>query len=454
MNMQTQWNLLLGQLMQSVSNEYFEALVKHMRPLQLVKNMLIIGVPTQQFTQLVQQNIGDALRAAVAQVYGPQIQASFKVIPKADPNANAGHASRSGSFQNTAAYSPQNARPRAEFDSRLQANYTFERFGEGESNRAPLAMARSFVENPAQQTFNPFFLFGPSGVGKTHLVTAVGHAIKERYPQMRVLFVTSREFQAQYQNAVVEKKINDFIHFYQTIDLLILDDFQEIKTPGTQNTFFHIFNHLQANQRKILITCDRPPAELEGIEDRLLTRLKWGMTNDIRRPDLQLRRDIIRAEANRSRLELPADVFEYIAENISDNVREIQGALRSLLAKSFYRGGIIDLETTRIVVAQLVNQAHKELTFESIIAQVSAFCKVKQSDIHSKSRKKEFVAARHMTMYLMQKYTKASQSQIGRHLGGRDHTTVLHACTKFEKRLAVDHEFRASIEAFEATLKK
>lgn len=452
--MEQRWQLLLHHLRKTVSPENFEALVRPMRCVKYEEDSLVIGVPSQQFVNLLRDTINREFSTALLAVYGRGIKVNMTIAVD-NPNAGAGQASLSSTPTAAAPlYNPQQRPVSPELNSYLQSEYTFDTFVAGASNRVPLRVVHSFLEHPEQQTFSPFFLFGPSGVGKTHLVTAVGHAYKKIFPEARVLFVASREFQSQYQSAVQAGKTNDFIHFYQTIDMLILDDFQEIRTPGTLTTFFHIINHLQVNRRKILITSDRPPADFEGLEERMLSRLKWDIVCEIERPDLQLRRDILMAKVNSVGLTLSKEVLDYIADNVSDNVREIQGAVNSMLASAVNRTGEIDLQLAKIVVARLVNQRAKEMSFDHILTQVCQFCKVKPTDIRSTSRRKEHVLARQLTMYMCQKYTKISLSQLGRNLGGRDHSTVNHGCTKIARRLTTDKDFRTAIEGFELTLKK
>lgn len=452
--MEQRWQLLLHHLRKTVSAEHFAALVQPLHCVKYEDDKLVIGVPSQQFVNLLRDNINREFSAAILAVYGKGVKVGM-VVATDNPNEGAGQASLSSTpVASSALYNPQQRPVNPELNSYLQSEYTFDTFVPGASNAVPLRVVHSFLEHPEQQTFSPFFLFGPSGVGKTHLVTAVGHAYKRIFPEARVLFVASREFQSQYQSAVQAGKTNDFIHFYQTIDMLILDDFQEIRTPGTLTTFFHIINHLQVNRRKILITSDRPPAEFEGLEERMLSRLKWDIVCEIERPDLQLRRDILLAKVNSVGLTLSAEVLNYIAENVSDNVREIQGTVNSMLAFAVNDCGELDLHHARIVVARLVNQSRKEMSFDHILAQVCQFCKVKPADIRSTSRRKEHVLARQLTMYLCQKYTKISLSQLGRNLGGRDHSTVNHGCSKIARRLTTDKDFRTAIESFEASLKK
>lgn len=446
--MNPQWNALLQQLQQTLTPELYATWVQQLRFDSFDNNLLAIGVPGQVFADVMVKEIRQPLTDAIYEHFGQEAKVRW-VLPKDEnPNARAGIAA----VGKGTPYTPQRQSAPAPLKSYLNPDYTFENFCEGMSNRVALAMGKSIVDHPEQQLFNPFFLYGPSGVGKTHLVNAIGLALAERHPDWRILFVSARQFQTQYTDA--RNNTNDFIYFYQSIHVLIIDDFQEITGEKTQNAFFHIFNHLQANKRKILITCDRAPAEFKGIEERMLTRLKWGGITELERPDLRLRRDILEAKLRRENIVFSEEVTQYIAENVSDSVREIQGTVNSLIAFSLRDFCAIDLDLARRVVARVVNQAQKVLTLDDIVAAICNTYKVKPSEIAAKSRKSKHVQARHLTMYLTNKYTTLSLSQIGRELGGRDHSTVSHACTQIELRLNKDQLFHREVEEVEASLKK
>lgn len=454
-----QWTHCLQILQQSVAPKDFATWVPQLHFVQYNQDTLIIGVPSNAFVETMWPIMGRQLTEAYHAAFGQQTQLKFAVIADGD-NSHSGQVSvmrsaHSAETQTTSAVTVQEAAAAARpLNSNLNPDYTFDTFVEGRSNRTARTMAESIALNPHQVTFNPFFLYGPSGVGKTHLANAIGMTIRERNPNLRVLFVAANVFRTQYTDSVVGNTLNDFIHFYQTIDVLIIDDFQEITTAKTQQAFFHIFNHLHQNNHKIIITCDRPPALFEGIEERMLTRLKWGAVTELERPDLKLRQDILHSKLNRIGMELPKNVIQYIADNVSDNVRELEGTINSLMAFSIGDGCEIDLELARRVVARLVGQSRKELTLDAILIAVCEKYHVKARDLQGKSRKKEFVQLRHLVMFLAHKYTSLSISQIGREMGGRDHSTVIHSCDMAERRLAADKVYRLEIEKFEATLKK
>lgn len=443
-----QWTQCLTLLQQAIAPTDYGTWVPQLRFMRYDAGVLIIGVPSNAFVETMWPIVGAPLTRAYRTVFGEQTQLKFALNAEADN-------SRSGQVTVQSKSAEQQREPQvAAIHSNLNPDYTFETFVEGRSNRTARTMAESIANNPHQVTFNPFFLYGPSGVGKSHLVNAIGVRIKERNPNLRVLFVAANIFRTQYTDSVINNTLNDFIHFYQTIDVLIIDDFQEITTAKTQQAFFHIFNHLHQNNHKIIITCDRPPALFEGIEERMLTRLKWGAVTELERPDLKLRKDILHSKMKRIGMNLPRDVVQYIADNVSDNVRELEGTINSLMAFSLNDNCDIDLELARRVVARLVGQSRKELTLDSIMLAVCEKYHVKARDLTGKSRKKELVTVRQLVMFLARKYTTMSVSQIGRDMGGRDHSTVLHSCDMAERRLAADKTYRLEIEKFEATLKK
>lgn len=285
------------------------------------------------------------------------------------------------------------------------------------------------------------------------MVNAIGLRILESQPERRVLYVPAHLFKTQYTDSVLHNTINDFIHFYQTIDVLIIDDIQEITTAKTQQAFFHIFNHLQQNGRQIIITCDRAPVDFEGIEERMLTRFKWGTVTEMEKPDVALRRAILTAKIKRDGLKFPPDVIDYIANNVESSVRELQGIVNSIMAYSVVDNCDICQELVEKVVARAVNLEKHELTLDDIVKAVCKRYNVKLKDVNSKSRKQGIVLARQLAMFLSHKYTTLPYSQIGHLIGRKDHSTVLHACNTISNRITTDKNFRREVEELESALK-
>ncbi len=411
---------------------------------------LTVSVPTKYVGDYIREHHSDLVREALAKVFGQQtllIWRNEEVVRQWQEAQRQQENPQKKSNTPT----PQALPP---LDSNLNAGYTFEGFVEGESNKLARSVALSIAEKPGQKTFNPFFLYGPSGVGKTHLVNAVGIRLKELYPEKRVLFVSAHVFKTQFTDSVIHNTSNDFINFYQSIDVLIIDDIQEITTAKTQQAFFHIFNHLQQNRRQLIITCDRPPVLFEGIEERMLTRFKWGMVAEMEKPDTQLRKAILESKIRRDGLSFPSEVVQYIAQNVESSVRELEGIVNGIMAYSVVDNCDIDLQLPALLVARIVNLEKKELTADDILSAVCQHYGMKQRDVLSKSRKQNIVQVRQLTMFLCHKYTDMSYSQIGRRIGGRDHSTVLHACNQISRRISVDKNFRHEVEELESILKK
>ncbi len=443
------WNACLEQIRTALPQTEFATWFEPLAFVDCKADRLTVSVPNKYVGDYIREKYSDVVRAALVAYFGAGTQLIWRNEEamrqmEEEQQRRAKEEMKAGQTQGGA----------PPLQSNLNLNYTFETFVEGESNRLARTVALSIAEKPGQATFNPFFLYGPSGVGKTHLVSALGIRLKELFPEKRVLFVSANVFKTQYTDSVIHNTSNDFLNFYQSIDVLIIDDIQEITTAKTQQAFFHIFNHLQQNRRQLVITCDRPPVLFEGIEERMLTRFKWGMVAEIEKPDTQLRKDILTSKIRRDGLSFPPEVVQYIAQNVESSVRELEGIVNGIMAYSVVDNCDIDLQLTARVVARIVNLERKELSAEGIQSAVCQHYGVKTRDIASKTRKQEIVQARQLIMYLFHKYLDLSYSEIGRRLGKRDHTTVLHGCNQISRRLSVDKAFRREVEELEAVLKK
>lgn len=338
----------------------------------------------------------------------------------------------------------------AELDSQLDANRTFANFIEGSSNKLPRAVGLSIAENTNKTQFNPFFIYGPSGCGKTHLINAIGVKMKEAQPKSRVLYVSARLFQVQFTDSVRHNTFNDFITFYQTIDVLIIDDVQEwITAPRTQEAFFHIFNHLFRNGKRIILACDRPPVDLQGMSERLLTRLKCGLVAELEHPDSQLCKDILKFMIKRDGLSIKTDVIDYIANTANGSVRDLEGIVNALIANSIVYDSDIDIVMAQKVIRSIVRTEKRELTIDDILSKVCDYFHISAEEVAGKSRKQEIVNARQIAMYLADKHTDYSRSHIGRRIANRDHTTVIHSCTKVSEAIKSSKAFASTISQIE-----
>ena len=458
------WNRCLNFIKDNVPEKQFKIWFEPIVPLKYENQALTIGVPSPFFYEYLEEKFVDLLRTAIYKEIGEGTELMYSVLTyKANHiSVNIEGSKRSSALPNQApihnankAPNPLQATAPQDLDPHLNPNYNFENFIKGGSNEFSRTVAETVAQNPAR-TFNPLFLYGPSGVGKTHLINAIGTRIKELYPEKRVLYVSAHLFQVQYTDSVRTNHFNDFISFYQTIDVLIIDDIQEFAgVTKTQNTFFHIFNHLHQNGKQLILTSDRAPVMLQGMEERLLTRFKWGLVAELEKPDINLRKDILRNKIRRDGLTIPESVICYIAENVNESVRELEGIVNSLLAQSILFKREIDLELTQRIVRKAVKCAEvKAITIEDIIAKVCSHYNIEESTIHVKCRKREVVQARQMAMFLAKKHTDNSLSKIGKMIGNKDHATVLHACKIIKDQIEVDKALKAELEEIEMTLRQ
>lgn len=341
-----------------------------------------------------------------------------------------------------------------DIDPQLDPKKTFDSFIEGDSNKLPRTVGLTIAGQPGKTTFNPFFVYGPSGCGKTHLINAIGVDAKKQNPQLRVLYVSARLFQIQFTDSVRRNTTNDFINFYQSIDMLIVDDIQEwVSAPRTLDTFFHIFDHLFRLGKQIILASDRPPVDLEGVKERLLTRFACGLIAELEKPNKQLCIDILQSKCRRDGLKIPADVIEFIAKTANSSVRDLEGVLNSLMAYSIVYNSAVDLNLAERVIKRAVKVDNLPLTIDDIMEKVCQHYGVTQQQVYSKSRRRDYVQVRQVSMYLAQKYTKMPASRIGQLIGGRDHSTVLHSCNTVEQRLKVEKNFRDELQSIEQSFR-
>ena len=339
-----------------------------------------------------------------------------------------------------------------QIDPKLNNRNTFNRLVEGEFNRLARSAGYAIATNPGRTSFNPLFIYGGSGLGKTHLAQAIGIETKERFQDKVVLYVTGHEFETQFVDATVNNNRNDFMHFYQMIDLLIIDDIHEFAgKPGTQNCFFEIFNHLHQMGKQLIITSDKAPADLQGIEERLLSRFKWGLSAELTNPDYESRKAILKQYAYNEGIDISDDIIDYVAAHITNNIRELEGALISLLAHSTLNRETITIELARQIIDKLVKNTTRELSVGYIQKVVCEF--FNPESITSKTRKREIVQARQIAMYFAKGMTKLSLATIGAQIGGKDHATVLHACKTVNNLIDTDRQFKGYIDEIEKKLK-
>ena len=424
---------------------------------------LLVQVPSPFVYEYLEQNFVDLLSKVLHRNFGEGIRLTYRVVTdkehklsqdiEADPN-DADLAKQARERAQQTAAQPVAPQQQEDIDTQLDPKLTFNNYMEGDSNKLPRSVGLSIAEHPNTTQFNPMFIYGPSGSGKTHLVNAIGLKAKQMYPQKRVLYVSARLFQTQYTDAVLHNASNDFINFYQSIDMLIVDDIQEWAGKAkTLNTFFHIFNHLFRNGKRIILASDRPPVELKDMPDRLLTRFSCGLVCELEKPNIQLCVDILSNKIRRDGLKIPVDVISFIAQTCNGSVRDLQGAINGLLAYSIVYNSSIDIRLAERVIKRAVKVDDKPLTIDDIVETVCHHYNVTVTAVNSKSRKRDYVVARQVTMYLAQKYTKMPASRIGKLVGNRDHSTVIHSCSKVEERLKIDAGFSDELISIENGLK-
>ncbi len=456
------WNDCLAFISKNVTEQIFNTWFK---PITLhsfneAKRSVVINVSSNFVYEYLDEHFNDLLATTIHRCFGETVCLYYNI--KTDKEHNLSQVVESDGPTQIRTNGPVTranqsptmldaARPQ-DIDPMLNPHLTFSNYIEGDSNKLPRSVGYSIAEHPKMSTqFNPFFIYGPSGCGKTHLINAMGVLAKATFPQLRVLYISARLFQVQYTNAVLQNKVNDFIAFYQTIDMLIVDDIQEWMTATkTQETFFHIFNHLFRNGKRIILASDRPPVELKGMPDRLLTRFSCGLIAELEKPNRQLCIDILKHKVMRDGLDIPDDVIAFVAETANSSVRDLEGVINSLMAYSIvYNCQKIDMRLAERVIKRAVKVDDRPLTIDDILDKVCTHFNVTVAQVNSKSRKRDFVVARQVSMYLAQKYTKMPASRIGKLVGNRDHSTVLHSCSQVEQRIKVDPSFSDEVVSIE-----
>lgn len=454
-NIQLMWDKCIEIIRDNISREQFAATFAFVELNRFEDGKLVLDVPSEFIKDFLEANFLPLMRSTFTRVFGNNITLYYNVHVSKETNDNVIEKGDNKPIVINGKPSPKpiespddvTAPQVQDLDSQLRPSYNFDNFIEGESNRLARSVGEAIAKNPAK-TFNPFFVFGPSGVGKTHLVNAIGLRIKELHPEMRVLYLSAHLFTVQYTDAVRQNKVNDFIRFYQTIDTLIIDDIQELSgKTSTQNTFFHIFNHLQINGKQIILTCDRPPIAIKGLEDRLLTRFKWGLQAEIAKPTQSMRMNILDALVTKDGLQIPSSVIKYISEHVDESVRDLEGIINSLMAHSICYNCEINMKLVQKIMPGFVEINDKPITPEVVKKAVCDHFNMKMSTLDSRSRKQEVAYARQLAMYLSSEMTEVSNIQIGNSIGGRNHATVIHSIKQIKDLLDTNEATRTDVEA-------
>ena len=452
----TKWDKCLEIISDIVSKSTFETWFADIKPVKFENNTLTIQVKSNFVCEFIEGNYLDLMRSTIYKVMGQGTQLMYSILTDKENGLSVEVSGDSASKKGTG--NSGNNTPAAmqeviqELDSMLINRYTFDNYVEGISNRLSRSVAVSVADRPGR-VFNPLFIHGASGVGKTHLVNAIGVKIKEQHPELRVLYVSAHLFQVQYTDSILQKNFNDFMRFYQSIDVLIIDDIQEFAgLQKTQNAFFHIFNHLHLNGKQLIMTSDRSPAQLQGMEERLITRFKWGMTAEIEKPDLELRKNILRNKIHKDGLKFPEEVITYIAENVNASIRDLEGIVVSIMAHSTINNADIDINLARRILGNIASYEKPAITIDAIIKKVADYYGVEVESINTRSRKREVVLVRQVAMYMSKKYLDISTSKIGQYIGNRDHATVVHACKAIANLAETDKQFRNELNEIDLML--
>jgi chromosomal replication initiator protein len=474
---QTAWEKCLDIIRDNVPVSSYKTWFEPIKPVKIENKVLTIQVPSAFFYEYLEEQFIDILRKTLRMVLGNGAKLEYNVVM----SPGNGNAQDNNGTPYTVSYPTNNNtkiqnKPltiplktdekksiknpfiipgiqKLQIDPQLKPDNTFENFVEGDCNRLARSAGYAVARNPGGTAFNPLMIYGNSGLGKTHLAQAIGIEVKEQMPDKVVLYVNANKFQTQFTEATRNNNRNDFLHFYQMIDVLILDDVQEFAgKEKTQETFFHIFNHLHQTGKQLILTSDKPPIELKGMEQRLLSRFKWGLTADLQTPDFETRMEILRRKIYKDGIELSDEVLEYIASHVTNNVRELEGALVSLLAQSMLNKREITLDLTAKLINKLVKNSRRELSIEYISKVVCDYFNMPVESLQAKTRKREIVQARQLTMYFSKNLTKYSLASIGAQVGNKDHATVLHACKTVNNLKDTDKNFRQYVEDIEKKL--
>jgi chromosomal replication initiator protein len=449
----------------NIQQQAFKTWFEPITPLKLTENSLSIQVPSKFFYEWLEEHYVKILKVALTRELGKEARLIYVIkmentfgnktpFTESIPSSNRAGVNSQEVDAPLNTYTSELKNPfiipgirNLQIESQLNPNYNFENFLEGDSNRLARSAGMAVSNKPGGTSFNPLMIFGGVGLGKTHLAHAIGVEIKEKYPDKTVLYISAEKFTQQYIESVKKNNRNDFIHFYQVIDILIIDDVQFLSgKSGTQDVFFHIFNHLHQNGKQVIITSDKAPVDMQDIEQRLLSRFKWGLSAELQVPDLETRISILKNKLFRDGVTISENIIEYVAKNIKSNVRELEGAIISLIAQSSFNRVDIDLELAKEIVNKFVKNTKREVSIDYIQKVVSEYFQMDIATLQSKTRKRHIVQARQLAMYFAKKFTKASLASIGSQIGKRDHATVLHACKTVDNLSFTDKQFRKYVE--------
>ncbi len=457
------WENCLKIIKDNVTEQNYKTWFEPIKSIKLESNILTIEVPSQFVYEYLEEHYITLLRKIIKHELGREGKLEYSIVMENNAGNNKPYTVKfpgknANSLKNPSLMAPLNLNStiknpfiipglkKIDIDSQLNPNYSFENFVEGDCNRLARSAGYAVAQKPGGTSFNPLLVYGGVGLGKTHLVHAIGIEAKDRFPNKTVLYVPSDRFMHQFVDAVKNNSQNDFVHFYQMIDVLIIDDIQFFAgKEKTQDVFFHIFNHLHQNSKQLILTCDKAPVDLQGMEHRLLSRFKWGLSADLQTADLETRIAILKRKMYIDGIELPNEIVDYIAYSITSNIRELEGALISIIAQASMNKKPITLELSKQMIDKFVKNTVHEISIDYIQKVVCDYFELPLDLLKSNTRKREVVQARQLAMYFSKSLTKSSLSNIGVHCGGKDHATVLHACRTVNNLMETDKKFKTYV---------
>jgi chromosomal replication initiator protein len=469
------WGSCLQIIKDNIHYQSFKTWFEPITPLKIENSVLTIQVPSQFFYEWLEEHYIGLLKKTITKELGQEGRLEYSIIMDNSANSKTPYSIKVPTSNKKNTVNPMVNMPidlnkgksrdipnpfiipglkKIKVQSQLVDIYSFENFVEGDCNRLARSAGYAVAENPGKTSFNPLYLYSNVGLGKTHLAHAIGLQVKQNFPNHIVLYVTIEQFIAQYIESVRNNNQNDFVHFYQMIDVLIVDDIQFLSgKEKTQDVFFHVFNFLHQKSKQIIITSDKAPVEMKGMEPRLLSRFKWGLAADLQMPDLETRIAILQKRIYNDGIDIPYEVLEYLAYSITNNVRELEGALISIMAQSSLNKKAITLDLARSMIDKFVKSTTREISIDYIQKVVCDYFNLAVDIINSKTRKREIVQARQLAMYFSKKHTKSSLATIGLHCGNKDHATVLHACRTINNLVETDKQFRTYVEELDKKIK-
>lgn len=458
------WKSCLDFIRDNISEKSFLTWFHPIRAIKLQDKVLTIQVPSKFYYEYLEENYIKIIKSALTKNLGKDAKLVYSIMMEKSQQTETPYTVNIASAQKAQIKVQEVDAPlymergvknpfiipglqKLKIDSQLNSNYTFDNFIEGDSNRLARSAGKQIAKRPGGTSFNPLFIYSSVGLGKTHLVHAIGLEVKRIQPEKTVLYVSMEKFCQQFQEATKSNNRNDFIHFYQMIDVLIVDDIHFISgKKGTQEVFFHIFNHLHQSGKQIILTSDKSPVDIQDVEQRLISRFKWGLSTEIQPPDYATRLAILQQKMEFDGIELSEDVLDYIAKNIKTNIREIEGSLNSIIAQATFNKKEITLELVEKTLSNLITNSKKDITIDYIQKLICDYFKLSLDTLQSKTRKRDIVQARQLAMYFAKKYTNASLSSIGDQIGKRDHATVLHACKTVDNLFETDKLFKSYVD--------